>query len=499
MKSIENILGELGPSLSSIVAAELANRCKISRDAARKRLSRAGSPIERTSYRLFPKNEAFVFLKSQYNSEWYWTNLLRDLREKNTVYACALDGILARGGTVKATEFPVISGAPIALKKQVSLSRVEKTLINIGAITEQNEGRLGRCFVVNQQIASTQMGIAYIEAINRVECIILEDLRRWIQKNNLGSYHKITIRGENKPLQVGQFKFDLTGPCYFRPLREPKRKHGFIVADVFANDSLELNQIKYFLRKIKMYEKTANSGKLYPIMLAVRYETEAFNEVREAGVMVTTLKNFFGNKVTHAIANLIETLANAISASSIDESKLDKLLKSLSGIDGRIGNMRGILFELISAYIAKCEYGGEISIGVSHIHRTKDEKTDLDVVCTGVGNLVTIIECKSKEPNKEVSLEEIQKWLKNTEIMLDYVACMPNLYDKKVSYEIWTTGKFSSDALAKLRFEERKRTKRRIAWKDGREVIDIARKNNLGTIVDALNEHFLRHPYTQMW
>lgn len=490
MKSIENILGELGPSLSSSVAAELADRCKISRDAARKRLSRAGSPIERISYRLFPKNEAFVFLKSQYNSEWYWTNLLRDLREKNTVYACALDGILARGGTVKATEFPVISGAPIALKKQVSLSRVEKTLINIGAITEENKGILGCCFFINPRIASIQMDIAYIKAINMVEHIILENLREWIQKNNLGSYHKITIRGENKPLQVGQFKFDLTGPCYFRPLREPKKKHGFVVADVFANGPLKLNQIKYFLRKVKMYEMTANSGKLYPILLADRYEAKAFDEIRKAGVMATTLKNFFGNKVAHVISNLIETLANAISASSIDESKLDNLLKSLSKIDGPIGNMRGILFELISAYIAKFKYGGEISVRVSHIHREKDRKTDLDVVCIGVKNTVTIIECKSKKRNGEVSLADIESWLKNTEIMFDYVTCMPHLRNKKVSYEIWTTGRFSSDALAKLDVEKKKRKKRRIGWKDGSKVINIARRNNLSFIVDALKEHF---------
>ena len=49
--SIENILGELGSSLSSSVAAELADRCKISHDTALKRLSRADSPITWSSYK----------------------------------------------------------------------------------------------------------------------------------------------------------------------------------------------------------------------------------------------------------------------------------------------------------------------------------------------------------------------------------------------------------------------------------------------------------------
>ena len=51
MKSIENILGEFGPSLSSSVAAELAGRCKISHDTALKRLSRADNPITGSSYK----------------------------------------------------------------------------------------------------------------------------------------------------------------------------------------------------------------------------------------------------------------------------------------------------------------------------------------------------------------------------------------------------------------------------------------------------------------
>ena len=498
MNSIEKILDELGPSISSHIVAKLVDSYKISPNAARKRLSRAQSPIERSSHRLFPKNEDFYFLQSQYKTEWYWKNLLRDLRNKNTVYACALDGISARGGIVKTDEFAVISGAPIALKKQISLNRVKSNLIKIEAITEENKGRLGRCFIINPRIASAQIDIAYIKAVNKVEYFILEELREWLRKNNLGSYNKIAIRGDDKPLKAGQFKFDLTGPSYFRPLRESEKAHGFVVADVFANGPLEPNQIKYFVRKIEMYEKTANSGKLYPILLADRFQPEAFNEARSAGVMVTTLEIFFGKKVAQAIINLIEMLASVISDSSVDESKLDKLLSSIPGIEGRVGNMRGILFELISAYIAKRKYGGQINIGISHIHRKKNNKTDLDVVCVGDGDAVNIIECKGKGPDGEVSLKEVESWLKRIQIMRDYIDSRPDLYNKKITYEMWTTGKFHSDALRKLETERKNRTKQRIAWKNGSEILAIAITYNLHPIVEALNEHYLKHPYNRL-
>ena len=67
----------------------------------------------------YPKREAFFYLRRQLNSERYWGNFLRDRREAGAVYAYAIDGLFARGGIVPVDEFAVVSGAPIALKKQV--------------------------------------------------------------------------------------------------------------------------------------------------------------------------------------------------------------------------------------------------------------------------------------------------------------------------------------------------------------------------------------------
>ena len=60
-----------------------------------------------------------------------------------------------------------------------------------------------------------------------------------------------------------------------------------------------------------------------------------------------------------ALTDLMRTLENAAAVAAVDDDRLYKLLGDLSGIEGRAGNMRGIMFELIAAYIAKRDPGGQ--------------------------------------------------------------------------------------------------------------------------------------------
>ena len=63
---------------------------------------------------------------------------------------------------------------------------------------------------------------------------------------------------------VGQFKWDLTGPSYLLPLRRENIRNGFVVADVFTERQLDVHHIRYFIRKVQTYQKTSNSGALFP-------------------------------------------------------------------------------------------------------------------------------------------------------------------------------------------------------------------------------------------
>ena len=124
MTDIERLLKRQGPMRGSEVAKRLQASLGISAEAARKRVSRVRPPVRRFPVHLLPKGESFVYLEEQRTSELFWTSFHRALRAAHSVYGYAIDGLLARGGLVPAAEFGVISGAPRAMKKQVSSGTV---------------------------------------------------------------------------------------------------------------------------------------------------------------------------------------------------------------------------------------------------------------------------------------------------------------------------------------------------------------------------------------
>ena len=160
--------------------------------------------------------------------------------------------------------------------------------------------------------------------------------------------------------------------------------------------------------------------------------------------------------------------------------------------------MRGIIFELLVAYVATRAYSGRIDLRVVHTHRKSGAKAEIDVLCARNSNEVYMIECKGKIPGGTVSLEEVEHWLSKLPIMRDYVASRADLRECKQTYAFWTTGEFQPDAIAKLTYEQQQRTKRPIEWKDGEAVRKIAAELNLGSIRDALREHFVKHPVAKL-
>ena len=489
MTSIVRALTREGPARTSRVVATLIESLGISPGAARQRLSRARKPVDRISG-LLPKREAFLYLKGQRNTQIYWDHLLRDLRETGTVYACAIDGLHARGGIVPVDEFAVVSGAPIDLKKQVPATTVMSKLVSLGVMNDNELGGLGRCCVAEAGAIMTPLDAAHIKARRLTESVILDGLREWAWRNGIGSRNTITIRGEGTPCRVGQFKWDLTGPCYLLPLRRGNREHGFVVADVFTEDPLDVHHIRYFIRKVQIFQKTANSSALFPIIMAESFTGEALTEGHRAGLMLATHESLFGRHTASAITSLMETLRRVAANVEIDGKALSKLLDQLSEIEGRAGNMRGLMFELLAAFLATREYGGKTDLRVLHTHRRSGKKAEIDVLCAGNGNAVYTIECKGKIPGGTVSLREVEQWLRKLPIIRDYVAKRSDLREYDQTHAFWTTGSFEPDALERLQHEQQQRTKRPIEWKDGKAVRAIALQRKLKSISDALREHF---------
>lgn len=498
MQSIKDYLEAEGPHLSSNVAAWLISQGLLP-DAARKRVSRVKPPIRTFPVPLLPKGARFMYIEAQRTEERFWQALQRDLRSTGSVYGMALDGVLARRGAVSLGEFPVVSGATARpVKKQVTSATVLERLIDAGLLAERSL-RDERIVVVKRY----EIGHADVDGIRSrsvAERIILDGLREWARRIGAASYNQIRIRGEPELEPIQQFNFDLTGPSYLLPLRRGKvGSPGFLVADVFSEGILDEYHIQYFLRKARALHVTLTGATVLPVLIADGFTGSALTTGHAAGVLMATPGALFGPRVGEALRILLETLNRAAAyASSDTPDRLVGLMNSLREIEGRAGNLRGPLFELIAGYLARRD-AVSIDMGIRAMDPANGIQADIDVLKITAQKADCIaIECKGREPGGIVTDEEVGKWLSKIPTIQAHLRAQPHLREANLSFEIWTSGDFSPEALLRLSAEQKKRTKCPIKWMNGAAVNALAIKHKEKAIANALREHFLRHPLNEV-
>lgn len=491
MDEIHKILDAHGPSRSSLVAEHLQSQLGLNADASRKRLSRVLKPVVRFPIPLLPKREAFLYRLSDRNTERFWTNFHRDLRATNSVYGAALDGILARGGSVRKEDFTVISGAPVAQKGQVSSEHVAERLVAAGFLNAFDLPE--SCYVAH----GSPIGTTSRSARSLAEGVLLDALREWARKIGLASYNAIAIRGDARPRQVGPFVWDLSGPSYVLPLRNGEAQPGFLVADAFADGRLDEYHIKYFIRKARMSKASLKGAGVFPILLAESFTSTALIEGHKAGIVMATHETLFGARVAQSLRNLINTLNNAAAMVAGNPGRLEEYIRELSSIEGKAGNLRGVLFNLLSAYLLR-RSAVSIDIGKSAFDEKTGKHADIDILAvTTQSSLCTLVECKGKQPGGIVQVDEVSDWLRRIPTFNAYVQGQQALRESGRRFELWTSGAFSADAIQLLNAEKAKRTRFPIDWKDGQAVLSLAREGKEKAVSDALFEHFLRHPLAE--
>ena len=492
--SIEALLKLHGPTRAARLAEAMAAETGLKPEAARQRLSRAKPPVRRFPFPLLPKREGFFYMEADRNTERYWVNLVRDLRETGSIYGLAIDGFMARGGVVPTDEFAVVSGAPVALRGQVPSEVVAGRLIDLGVMTAQDVPGLGSCYVANRYAVADHLPLSEVRARLLADSVVLDGLREWVRRNGFASWNKIALRNDDHDRLVGQFKWDLTGPSYLLPLRTNGQAHGFFAADAFSDGRIDADQVRYFVRKAQLYRQTSKSGDLLPMMVADSFTGEALKACHRAGVLACTLSGLWGDHVAHALRSLVHTLKNAAAVAASDPEQLQKLLNDLSQIEGAAGNLRGILFELLSGHLAKVAFGGGIELGVLAKDHATGRTADIDVMCVTEDQNVCTIECKGRAPGGRLALEDVEAWLGKLPTFKAHLAQQSHLRERSQEHMLWTTGTIEPDALARLEAEKARRAKHPISWKDGQAVRDVARKRKQKVIGDALDQHFLKHP-----
>lgn len=493
MSDVASILETSGPSRSSEVAARLQTLSGMSPEAARQVVSRAGQPIMKLKG-ILPKNEAFLYLESDYFSERYIDNLTEALRVTGSAYSYALDGLAARGGAVYLDEFSVISGSADRQKGHIPNSAIFQRLVDYG-LMDTHETDRGPVISLSAG-SGYRYGHSYMYARHRAESVLLDAFSQWLKNLGMVSCDKVAIRGDDHPRTVGPFKFDLTAPSYLSPiatLSGSGKRPGFVFADVFSDSRLDERHVAYFFRKLKSISALRNIGRVLPYLIAPGFSKEALRLGRELGVIMATPSNLFGERLGQGLNDLTQTLKNAGAVVAKEPERLSMMIDRLADIEGKSGNLRGILFELFTAFLMRHD-GRWISLGTIATDPATGKSAEIDILADhGVTDRVAI-ECKAKVPGGELSLEEVEDWIRRIPLWTKWLRDIPARQNANLSFQIWTSGRISEDALRRLQKEKQMRTKVEIDWKDGQAVRDFAKSKKEKHVTEAFDHHFFRNP-----
>ncbi|HEX4739075.1 MAG TPA: hypothetical protein VH331_16100 [Allosphingosinicella sp.] len=492
---VEIILNERGPSLSSEVASELTNRARIGPAAARKRLSRAGGNVRRLAGVPFARNARFMYLEKQFGSAAYWSNLAAVLMKNNSALGYAIAALRQCAGMVPARQFPIVCGAPVRQLKHLSPETVLQRLGEAGLVKTIVVPALGECIALVQEDHYYSVHAAEMRARLITEGVLLAAVKDWLRKLGIASYDKVATRSDDPLPHVGTFVWDLSAPSYLghmvRLSKQGERKPGFVACDVNLTETMSLAGVLPFIRKCTTLRALRNVGPCLQILVADRFENNAFTTLRAHGIIAATPRTLFGTEIADALRELTSVLVNA--ANSLFESeKFEELFSTLGRIEGAANQLRGTLFEYMVAEAAK-------RIGLGDIWMNKIFKVagkgqaEVDVLAVRSNQSVTAIECKGYSPRATIPEELFQRWLQhNVPISYASIKQHPDWKNLPVTFEFWTTAPISTESLALFTKVKRelKESRYSIVLRQPRDVYLACQDTREHSLITAFEKHF---------
>ena len=488
-------LREHGPALSSDLVREFG-RQGVKSDAVRQRIRRAkiSDGVRVLSGLRLPHNDSFLYLKGQYGSDKFWAALAVALDRCNSAYGLLIHAMLARGGVLAADEVAVVSGSPVAMKKQLTSDHVVEGLRATGLVELDEASGL---LTFNADAPWSWADTSSVVARRVAEDVLRGAVGAWAGRLGLASASLVDAGQTGSPPRFGQYAWHVVGPCYLHPLVERGRAKpvpGFFVADVSVGAELTLEQVRPFVTKCEKMRAQPSHRPFIAMCVADWFADDALAFGRSRGIMMVTPHGLFGPDVAEALRQLLKTLSNAAAVAATNPDQITDLFARLSKVEGAASNLRGPLFELIAAHCLYRRDGALIEWGLKIRDPKSGEDAEIDVLGRRPGQKVWAIECKGVEPGGRVSLEVVEDWLTRQVPRIGRWLDATERGPVDRAFEIWTTGTFHADAIEYL--AARKATTKRydLDWRDGDGIKELASEAGSKAVRDTLREHYFKHP-----
>jgi hypothetical protein len=497
--AVKQLLTDGGPCLSTDLSQKLVDIYGMKPDAARKRVSRGCVGLKRLAHLPFPRKARFLYLEENFASPWYWEALFKAIRDSDSSYAYVLEALIQRDGILPKAHFQAACGAPKRQKKQLSAETILERMIKANVLVEIDVAGIGPCIVLKKHEEVFDSDVQKLRARLIAESVLLGAIAAWARNLNMSSSGTLSIRTPKKQPAIGPYAWDLTGPCYLYPLRkvteDRKVRPGFIACDVLLGSMITEGGLRPFLRKCSNLRSLRNIGHCLQIFVVDGYSHAAFDLARSQGIIPATTESLFGKDVAKGLAQLIQVLEAAAEA-SISPEQFDELFNRLGKIEGAANQLRGALFEYMVAEIVRPNAS---ALSINRICKTASGKqAEADVVYLKGRDELVFIECKGYHPAVMIDDGEISDWLtKRIPTLREYALEHPDWKSRKIRFELWLTGKISSEAEEKIDLHRAATKKYEIAFLDPLAVDNAAKSTENKKLISTYEQHFREDPIQQ--
>lgn len=503
MSSIEKILLDSGPSLSTDLVNKLVDIHNLSPSTARKRVSRGFKGMNRLDGLPFPRNAKFIYLQKDYRSPFYWKALFQAFKGTNSVYWFAIAALLERGGIIPYDHFLISCGSPRRQQKHVPPDKIIERLESHGILSQLVIDGVGKCILLTREEERINEMISDLRARLVTERILLKAIAGWIKNLGLVSYHLLKDRDSKELPTISTTVWDLAGPSYLSPLIQVGNngaiKQGFWACDILLGKEISEDGLQPFIKKCIALRSLKNVGKCMQMFVADKYQLEAFNLAKTSGIIPATPESLFGLEVAEGLKNLLKTLQNVAGIIKIEPEKINTIFDQLGRIEGASGNLRGAFFEYLAARIIEKAYNTE-KIILNRICKTLDGLiAESDIIVELKGGEILFIECKGHQPLGIVEHYEVERWIhKRVPTLRKYALEHTEWKSKPLCFALWTTGKFSDQSLGLLKTTSESTNKYQLEYLDGLQVRELISSSKDKDIFKTYQKHFYEHPLSKL-
>lgn len=480
MGRVEEILEVKGPMLSGKLASILEQEYSMSNEAARQAISRAGTPVLKLKVFPFSKNQVFCYLEKQYGSQKYRKNLYESLKKEALAVSVILHALENSNFIMKKNLLPVYSKSPVEnTKGHRKFENIISDLIQQGIIGEMEE-----YYFVSPMYSGEDYNLIYSRSEEQITNIIVTDFISWATKLNMIAYNSSRLFPEEAIF--AHFQWFATIPTYVTPLFDYKKNRpGFMVVDVLIKSDATVQDIEFFVEKIRIIRNFKRLPAFVPVLLLNSVSSEALQYLKENKIIVGILSNLFDKRYTQTIMNIYNVLRNATAVIMKEPEKLEELIREIAKSEGRFNNAMGDLFEcMVGLFFSR--------LGSRYIEMNKlvpngnGGKYEIDVLVERDGKMIAI-ECKAYRG--AIDKEYVEKWLSSR--IPAFRSFLGRIYPgRELEFSLWALGGFDKQAEDLLKEHKSNVKKYQISYYDKDGIYRYAKERNDNALCEQVKKHF---------